>query len=388
MERGNVLVIGNSGVGKSTLINAVCGKDVTETSWGTKGTTRHLKIYESERTPFRMIDTVGFEPGFLKEFQAIQAVKGWSKQSMKNGNEDRQIHAIWFCVDGTATKLFPKTIKNILKATRIYKSIPIIVVITKSYSVPDRKNNIEMVNKAFAEQKMQFKEVIPVIASTYVLTDTSYVAPEGITQLIDSTNNLMPEGMKAAQKDIYRFKLNRIRAMSHSVVVVSTAAAVIVGAVPLPLADAVILSSIELGEINAVAKIYNISQNEESKRFINSIVEVGTVSVAAKAAISALKAIPGVNLGASVINAIIAGSIVAAIGEGAIYAFEQIYLGNKTVNDIDWIKKVMEVRLDNEFIAKVTCILESMTENMNQKEIVEKILSIFSDKSKGKAKQN
>lgn len=46
-----MLVIGNSGVGKSTLINAVLGKEVAETGWGTAGTTKELKKYEknSER---------------------------------------------------------------------------------------------------------------------------------------------------------------------------------------------------------------------------------------------------------------------------------------------------------------------------------------------------
>lgn len=54
MKRGNVLVIGNSGVGKSTLINAVLGEEKAKTGWGTEGTTNYLEIYESDEIPFRM----------------------------------------------------------------------------------------------------------------------------------------------------------------------------------------------------------------------------------------------------------------------------------------------------------------------------------------------
>ena len=81
MDKGNVLVIGNSGVGKSTLINAVLGEDCAETSWGLEGTTKELKIYEADGVPFRIIDTVGFEPTKKKENRAINAVKKWSKNS-------------------------------------------------------------------------------------------------------------------------------------------------------------------------------------------------------------------------------------------------------------------------------------------------------------------
>lgn len=79
MERGNVLVIGNSGVGKSTLINAVLGEDSAKTGYGVSGTTDTLEIYESERISFRVIDTIGFEPTFLKEQKAIHAIKNGQK---------------------------------------------------------------------------------------------------------------------------------------------------------------------------------------------------------------------------------------------------------------------------------------------------------------------
>ncbi|WP_198031353.1 GTPase [Jeotgalibaca sp. PTS2502] len=45
MKRGNVLVIGNSGVGKSTLINSVLGGEKAKTRYGTSGTTDKLELY-------------------------------------------------------------------------------------------------------------------------------------------------------------------------------------------------------------------------------------------------------------------------------------------------------------------------------------------------------
>lgn len=385
MDRGNVLVIGNSGVGKSTLINAVLGEKRAETGWGTAGTTKELVIYENEDIPFRIIDSVGFEPSFINRQKAIHAVKKWSSKSTKDGHQDSQINAIWFCIEGTSRKLFPEMIKNLSNATSMWESVPVIVVITKSYSVQERKENIEMVNNAFARQKRysnNLKKIIPVVASTYVLNDTAYAAPEGITELIDATNELLPEGVKAAENDIYKYKLNRKRVFAQSIVGASTTAGVVVGAVPIPFADAIILSPIEVAEINALAQLYGINKHENSKQFLNSIIEVGTVSTAAKAAISGLKAIPGINLAASVINAIIAGCFVAAIGEGTIYAFEQVYLGKKTVEDIDWLKKIIESKLSSELLEKVKLTSDKITDKTDLKNIGKIISDLFGATSK------
>ena len=217
------------------------------------------------------------------------------------------------------------------------------------------------------------------MAQTLIINEDNnlYVPPEGITELIDATNELLPEGIKAAEIDIATFKLSRKRALAHSIVGVATTGAVVVGAVPIPFSDALILGPVELAEVNALARVYGINKDEESKKFLNSIIEVGTVGAAAKAAISALKAIPGISIGAAVINAIIAGSIVAALGEGSIYAFEQVYLGKKTVEDIDWVKKIIESKLSTEFIEKVTDTLKKVTDDTNVKAFVQEILKLF-----------
>lgn len=194
---------------------------------------KELKIYESERISFRIIDSIGFEPGLIKQQQAINAVK-------------------------------------------------------------------KMVHHSFANQKQRknLRMVIPVVASIYVLNDSAYVAPEGV---------------QAAEKDISAFKRNRKRVLSQSIAGVSTAAGVVAGAVPIPVPDAALLTPIEIAEINALAQVYGIHKGEECKKFFDSIVEIGTVSVVAKAVINARKAIPGIGLAASVVNAIIAGCFVAAI---------------------------------------------------------------------------
>lgn len=378
MQRGNVLVIGNSGVGKSTLINALLGEERAKTGWGTEGTTEELAIYESDTLNFRLIDTVGFEPSWFKGMRAINSVIKWSKNSAKEGHADTQINVIWFCVEGTAGKLFAKSIHDLSRATSMWPSVPVIVVITKSYSVPDRSRNIEMVYNAFAKQKKYTKnlrKVIPVVAQVFVLNDNAFAPPEGLTELIEATNELMPEGMKSSEHDIAAYKLNRKRFMSQAIVSVSTTAAVVVGAVPIPFPDATILMPLEVALVNSLAQVYEIKKDEASKNLFNTIVEVGTVSIVARQAINAAKAIPGLNIGAAALNAIVAGSIVAVLGEGTIYVFEQIYLGNKAVTDLEWVQKIF----DTKFTSSLQEIIKTLTDKSSQATDTKTVVKLMGD---------
>lgn len=361
VHKGNVLVLGNSGVGKSTLINAVIGDDIAKTSFGTRGTTEELAIYGSPSVPFRVIDSIGFEPSPIKSLRAIHAVRKWSRLSAQEGNENSRINVIWFCVDGTAAKLFPETIRNFSNSIAMWKSVPIIAVITKSYSQADRTRNIEMVRQAFRGQRVErnLRAIVPVVAQTFVINETAFAPPEGIADLIDATMRAMPEGMQGGAYDLMQFKLTRKRVLAQGLIGASVAAGATVGAVPIPIADSLVLSPLELAELNGLARLYGIDKREDAKQFLDSIVQVGTASVVAHSAISAIKAIPGINIAASVLNAIVAASIIAALGEGAVLAFEQVYTGQRSVRDIGWVQHLMEEQFGEGFLGKVSGIAQA-----------------------------
>ena len=360
--KGNVLVLGNSGVGKSTLINAVLGTDVAAASFGTEGTTKELKIYgpDLDGAPFNLIDSVGFEPNWFKARQAISAVKAWSKSSAKDGNEDTQINIVWFCIDGCSAKLFPETVENMTKAISMWKNIPVIVVITKSFSKPDWEKNIQMIRDAFTKAKKyhcNVKGIFPVVAQIYEIDETISVGPEGLSELVDKTLELMPEGMRTADEIIKRFRLTRKRAQAQTVTGFAVTSAVVVGAVPIPVPDAPILVSIETIMVNRILSIYDIKNDDEKKKFTEILLEIGAATLIGKSVINAVKAIPGISLAADVINAIVAGAVVSLMGETVCYVLDRVYLGKLKLNEYD---KVMTLVKEKFTSGEITKYIESV----------------------------
>lgn len=383
LVKGNVLVLGNSGVGKSTLINAVLGERKTKTGYGTVGTTKHLEVFENNEINFRLIDSVGFEPDFFRRFQAIKAVQDWCRKTAKAGNENSKINVIWFCVDGTSRKLFSQSIDSLAKAASVYKSVPVIAVITKSYSRPDRESNVQMVREAFSGRvgrKLNLKGIIPVVAELYRIDDTSFAPVDGIAELIQLTNDVMPEGIAAADKDVERYKLERTNNFAHTLIGASTVSGVLIGAVPLPspLTDGAILSGIELAEVNGLAKLYGIKKSNQSTALFEKIVEIGTVSAVARATCGAvLKVIP---VAGWIANAAVAGSFVAAIGEGTRYIFEQIKLGNKSVQDIEWAETLLSDKLSGQVVDKAKKAFSALSESSTKDDVIKAIASMFDTK--------
>nr|WP_297767603.1 GTPase domain-containing protein [uncultured Butyrivibrio sp.] len=388
MEKGNVLVVGYAGVGKTTLIKAVLGEKAEKKVAGTGKTSKTCKdfqIYENPGISFRLIDTVGIEPGVFKEHKAVNAVKKWCGESIKNTDDDiDRISAIWFCVDKYTAQLFPKTIDSLMKAISVWHNAPIVVVITQSYKESDTKPAQEIIEKAFLSKKKyatRLSEIMTVVAKPSTSEDGKITPPKGIVELIELTNSLLPEGYQAAEKDVAKYNLSRRRAMSHAVAAAATLAGVTLGVGAPPFADAMLLKPTETVAVESISKIWGIKKNKQSKEFMKKIIELGTKGEVGKMITSGLKMIPGLNVGAAIINGFVAGCVVFAVAEGATYIFEQVYSGKKTMEEPDWIEKIMEDKTAKKVVDQMTDVVTNIPKNADQKDILDVILKAFTKKA-------
>ena len=384
MDKGNVLVVGYAGVGKSTLIKAILGDTAMKKPIPSKAKTdTDFKIYENKSIPFRLIDTVGIEPGVFKERKAVSALRKWSGDTIKAG-KDNQISVIWFCLDRLTAQLFPKTIEAFMDSVSVWKNVPIVVVITQSYNADDVNETEAIVEKAFLSKKKyatRLVDVVSVVAKPKTAEEGELIVPMGITELIELTNSLLPEGLQAAEKDIARYNLTRKRAMSHAVVSVATLTGITVGSVASRVVDVMLLKPTESLEIESIFKIWGIKKTKKAKEMLKLMVDIGTVSITGKMIASTLKVIPGVNIGAAVVNGFISGAIVFALGEASAFVFEQIYSGKKTLDDLDWVKDVLDEKLTSSALDKVTSTVADVSKNADKKEILNMVVSAFGKKA-------
>lgn len=371
--KANILVLGTSGAGKSTLINTVIGKEVAKVRSGQHGTEK-MEPYVSEDLNFQLIDSRGFEYSFWNTKKAVKDMKSWLKAGLKD--DKPRIHMLWFCVDATSKRFTKQTMKTVEEVKKEWKDVPIIVVLTKSFFVAEDEDNIQMVKETF--QKVAKKTGMP-LAILPVLAEPpkgENIMSRGIEELIQITESNLDNAVKASDEAVKRYDLKCKKIKAQSLTVGAATSGVVVGAIPIDFPDAAILTPLETALITGISKIYKLDQNDEmTKKIIARIVEAGTVSMIAKAAINKLKLIPGIaNLAADVLNAIVAGAIVFGIGEASAVIMEKVYKGDIDRENLDWINNIVEGAMGS-ILTKITDIVSKQQGNLNVKDILKAMIA-------------
>ena len=340
----NVLVLGNSGAGKSTLIEAIAG--VKKDTRPGEGDTSKIEVSESSIWPLRCIDTKGFEYSIIEQMKTIRQVKKYTKTQIgqsDNDSSEKGIDVVWYCVEGTARRVFSHNVEMMNKAIKGWKNVPVFAVITKSFSQVEEEENIEAVVQAFAKNtSVNLQKIIPVVAKPYPVNDDVIVQPRGIEELCNATLECADYAKQINKENRDRMALEQKRFTANAMVTGATASAVVVGAVPLSFADSILLVPLETSMTKAIFKIYGV---EFSNDLVSAIVGSALIANIAKAALAQLKAIP--NIAASVLNAVVAGLFVGALGEAVIAISENIYRGNLDPSKIDDIVNFISDKMKN-----------------------------------------
>ncbi|KAK7436389.1 hypothetical protein Landi51_12566 [Colletotrichum acutatum] len=205
-----ILVCGNTGVGKSTLLNRVFGITMTQEEESQKGRHNIEEGFESDQHPGIIIhDSEGFQAGDTRE---ISAFKKFLKTRADKADVSQKLHAIWLCIDTDSDRPVQTALVNVLKqVTKYMPATPIIVVGTRKDRFLDRHRdgiekdlilNKQEVFKTSFEDDVETSPLWPMLNTKF--TFVSRDDQESIKSLIHETVGFfsdasVSEAMIAAQ---------------------------------------------------------------------------------------------------------------------------------------------------------------------------------------------
>lgn len=331
----NIIVVGKSGVGKSTLINSLFRGNFAETGLG-RPVTSEIRRLEKKDYPLAIYDTPGFELSAGQQSKVKDEVIEIIRRGFASKDVNNAIHCIWYCINVGSNRTFDESEVQWLReftAENKTTQVPVIVVLTQA--VPKKK--AADMKLLVEKENLDIVKVVPLLAQDMEFDDEYIARVYGLDRLIDVMTEVLPVELQNTLQNVQKASLEAKKKASQGVIASAVAASFGEGFAPIPFSDAALLIPTQVGMIAGITVIFGM---DVSKSFLTSFVSatIGSAgaTVLGKTIVSnLLKLIPGVGtVTGGFISGTTAGILTTALGTAYLLIMEMVYKGEISKEDL------------------------------------------------------
>ncbi|WP_447917373.1 GTPase [Achromobacter aegrifaciens] len=340
--RVNILVAGKTGVGKSTLINAVFRGDLAKTGAG-KPVTQSTQEFTRAGHPLTIIDTRGLEVGDYE--RSRQQLADLIRERSASDDQDRHLHVAWLCIQDSSHRVEDAEIE--LCDMLSNAGIPVVAVLTKA-----RKNS-PFVDEA-RKLLPRAKQVVAVRALPEWIEELdAELPPMGLDNLIEATALHIPEAQQRAYANALSTRNKKAlevkKKRAEIEVNVAAGLAASAAAAPIPFSDAFALVPIQVGMIAKIGITFGMELDTTAiTTLVTSTLGASAATLIGRSVVSGLlKFIPGAGSAVGgAIAATTAGTITKLLGNAYVAVLHDFCLKNPGKDiDIAMIAKGLKQRV-------------------------------------------
>lgn len=285
-----ILVCGYTGSGKTTLIQAICGKDTVPDDRIGHGKPMTQAFIQYRNAFINLWDSKGLEPG-EQEATFLQNTQGLVAHLQADPDPRNHIHLVWYTIQGPGARV---TATDLALIRNVFPNV--IVVITKADIT--RPQQHAAIRAELLHNGVSSEQIVAVAEDDTV----------SLQALVTLTMQSLPQAYRDAFLSAQLVDLASKQARAQSVIHSAAASAAAIGAVPIPFSDALLITPIQFTMIAALAVVYGLPTEGVRVSATPFIAEV----VGVMSASSLTKLVPGFG---SVIQSGMAFALTEVIGQ-------------------------------------------------------------------------
>ena len=343
LKKLNIIVVGKSGVGKSTLINRLFRGNFAETGLG-RPVTNEIRKIEKKDYPMAIYDTPGFELSKGQQTKVKDEIIEIINKGFASNDINNSIHCIWYCINVGGNRTFDESeiawLKELTESNK-NTQVPIIVVLTQACP----KTKAQEMKALVEKENLDIVKVVPVLAQDMDFDDEYVAKAYGLDRLIDIMSESLPNELQDTLQNVQKASLEAKKKHAQAAVATAVAATFGEGFTPIPCADAAVLVPTQIVMIASITTIFGMDISKSlMTSFVSSTIGTAGATILGKTIVSnLLKLIPGVGtVAGGLISGSTAGLLTTALDEAYIILMEMIYKGELRSEELN-TKKAQDI---------------------------------------------